>query len=132
MIKTVMNKASEMKTMLGGVALVARAERVIENTTIRRVNEVIIMTIDGAKDKTVISAKTLKMRAVAVPVFMVKNTREKDLQLFTDLAQEKPESIEDASLKTTEVLASRRRCSTILMREPAPKHLLKRQFSPLC
>ena len=63
-----MNKASEMKTMLGGVALVARAERVIENTTIRRVNEVIIMTIDGAKDKTVISAKTLKMRAVAVPV----------------------------------------------------------------
>ena len=32
---------------------------------------------------------------------MVKNTREKDLQLFTDLAQEKPESIEEASLKTT-------------------------------
>jgi flagellar biosynthetic protein FliP len=32
--------------------------------------------------------------------FMVKNTREKDLQLFTDLAQEKPESIEDTSLKT--------------------------------
>ena len=33
--------------------------------------------------------------------FMVKNTREKDLQLFNDLAGEKPEKIEDASLKTT-------------------------------
>ena len=33
--------------------------------------------------------------------FMVKNTREKDLQLFNDLAKEKPEKIEDASLKTT-------------------------------
>lgn len=32
--------------------------------------------------------------------FMVKNTREKDLQLFTELAKEKPESIEETSLKT--------------------------------
>ena len=40
----------------------------MEKTTIRRVNDVIIMTIDGAKDKTVMSANTLNMRAVAVPV----------------------------------------------------------------
>ena len=32
---------------------------------------------------------------------MVKNTREKDLQLFSDLAKEKPESIEKAPLKIT-------------------------------
>ncbi len=33
--------------------------------------------------------------------FMIKNTREKDLQLFNDLAEEKPKKIEEASLKTT-------------------------------
>ena len=43
------------------------------------------------------------MEKAALPLkeFMVKNTREKDLQLFNDLAGEKPEKIEDASLKTT-------------------------------
>ena len=40
----------------------------IENTTINLVKDVIIITIDGAKDKMVINANTLKIRAVAVPV----------------------------------------------------------------
>ena len=63
-----MKRANEISTMLGGVALVAKAERVRENTTISLVKEVIIMTIEGAKDRIVIRAKTLKMRAVAVPL----------------------------------------------------------------
>ena len=54
--------------MFGGVALVAKAERVIEKTMINRVNDVIIITIDGAKERIVMSAKTLNIRAVAVPV----------------------------------------------------------------
>lgn len=63
-----MNNAREIKTMFGGVALVAKADLVIEKTTINLVKDVIIITIDGAKDKTVIKAKTLKILAVAVPV----------------------------------------------------------------
>ena len=43
----------------------------------------------------------LEKAALPLKEFMVKNTREKDLQLFNDLAGEKPEKIEDASLKTT-------------------------------
>ena len=54
--------------MLGGVEFVAKAERVKEKTTINRVKDVIIMTIDGASDKMVIRAKTLKIRADAEPV----------------------------------------------------------------
>jgi hypothetical protein len=64
----VMNKAREIKTMLGGVPFVARAERVIEKTVISLVKDVIIMTIDGARERIVISAKMLKIRAEAVPV----------------------------------------------------------------
>lgn len=41
----------------------------------------------------------LEKAATPLKEFMVKNTREKDLQLFSDLSQEKPESIEDSSLK---------------------------------
>ena len=43
----------------------------------------------------------LEKAAAPLKEFMVKNTREKDLQLFTDLAKEKPEKIEDTSLKVT-------------------------------
>ena len=43
----------------------------------------------------------LEKATLPLKEFMVKNTREKDLQLFNDLAGEKPEKIEDASLKTT-------------------------------
>lgn len=43
----------------------------------------------------------LEKASVPLKEFMVKNTREKDLQLFSNLAQEKPESIEKASLKIT-------------------------------
>ena len=67
-IKMVMNKAKAISTILGGVALVERAERVMEKTTIKRVNDVIIITIDGANDRIVIRANTLKMRAEAEPV----------------------------------------------------------------
>lgn len=70
-----MNKARAMSTMFGGVALVAKAERVIENTIINRVNDVIIITIDGANDNIVISAKTLNIRAVAVPVVTLSKLR---------------------------------------------------------
>ena len=54
--------------MLGGVAFVARAERVIERTTINLVKDVIIITIEGANERIVISARMLKIRAEAVPV----------------------------------------------------------------
>lgn len=43
----------------------------------------------------------LEKAALPLKEFMVKNTREKDLKLFSDLAKEKPEKIEDASLKVT-------------------------------
>lgn len=62
------NKAREIKTMFGGVELVAKALRVMDKTTTTRVNEVIIIKIDGATDKTVIIIITLKMRAVVEPV----------------------------------------------------------------
>lgn len=52
-------------------------------------------------DEKIELTEGLEKAALPLKEFMVKNTREKDLQLFTDLAQEKPESIEDASLKTT-------------------------------
>lgn len=62
------NKASEIKTILGGVELVAKALRVMDKTTTTRVNEVIIIKIEGATDNTVIIIITLKMRAVVDPV----------------------------------------------------------------
>ncbi len=42
----------------------------------------------------------LEKASIPFKEFMVKNTREKDLLLFNDLSQEKPENIKDASLKT--------------------------------
>ncbi len=41
----------------------------------------------------------LEKASVPFKEFMIKNTREKDLLLFQDLSQEKPEKIEDTSLK---------------------------------
>lgn len=52
-------------------------------------------------DEKVELMEGLEKAALPLKEFMVKNTREKDLQLFTDLAKEKPEKIEDASLKAT-------------------------------
>ena len=43
----------------------------------------------------------LEKASLPLKEFMVKNTREKDLQLFSDLAKEKPKEIKDASLKIT-------------------------------
>ncbi len=43
----------------------------------------------------------LEKASLPLKEFMVKNTREKDLQLFSDLAKEKPKEIKDASLKVT-------------------------------
>ncbi len=62
------NKAREIKTMFGGVELVAKALRVMDKTTTTRVKEVIIIKIEGATDSTVIIIITLKMRAVVEPV----------------------------------------------------------------
>ena len=67
-MKIVINKANEIRTIFGGVALVAKADLVMESTTIRRVKDVIIITMDGARDRIVIKAKTLKILAEAVPV----------------------------------------------------------------
>lgn len=52
-------------------------------------------------DEKIEITEGLEKAAQPLKEFMVKNTREKDLQLFTELSNEKPESIEDASLKTT-------------------------------
>ena len=62
------NKARDINTMLGGVELVAKALRVNDKTTTMRVNEVIIIKMDGAIDNTVIIIITLNIRAVAEPV----------------------------------------------------------------
>lgn len=62
------NKANEIKTIFGGVELVANALLVMDKTTTTRVNDVIIINMDGATDKTVIIIITLKMRAVVEPV----------------------------------------------------------------
>ncbi len=43
----------------------------------------------------------LERASAPLKEFMVKNTREKDLQLFSDLAKEKPKSIEKSPLKIT-------------------------------
>ena len=43
----------------------------------------------------------LEKASLPLKEFMVKNTREKDLQLFSDLAKEKPKSIKEAPLKIT-------------------------------
>ena len=67
-MKIVINKANEIRTIFGGVALVAKADLVMESTTIRRVKDVIIITMDGARDRIVTKAKTLKILAEAVPV----------------------------------------------------------------
>lgn len=52
-------------------------------------------------DEKVEIVEGLEKAALPLKEFMVKNTREKDLKLFTDLAKETPEKIEDASLKVT-------------------------------
>ena len=59
---------------------------------------------DGIKpiiDEKVEMVEGLEKASLPLKEFMVKNTREKDLQLFSDLAKEKPEDIKDASLKIT-------------------------------
>ena len=52
-------------------------------------------------DEKIEITEGLEKAATPLKEFMVKNTREKDIQLFSDLAQEKPKSIEEASLKIT-------------------------------
>ena len=43
----------------------------------------------------------LEKASLPLKEFMIKNTREKDLQLFSDIAKEKPEDIKSTSLKIT-------------------------------
>ena len=52
-------------------------------------------------DEKIEIVEGLEKAALPLKEFMVKNTREKDLQLFSDLAKEKPKEIKDASLKIT-------------------------------
>ena len=52
-------------------------------------------------DEKIEITEGLEKAAIPLKEFMIKNTREKDLQLFSDLAKEKPESVEKASLKIT-------------------------------
>jgi len=80
--------------MLGGVALVAKALRVIEKTTTMRVKEVIITKIDGASDKTVIIMMILKIRPVAEPVGV------SDIFKLTDCANAESLNINIVSNKT--------------------------------
>lgn len=52
-------------------------------------------------DEKIEMVEGLEKASIPLKEFMVKNTREKDLQLFSDLAKEKPKEIKDASLKIT-------------------------------
>lgn len=52
-------------------------------------------------DEKVEIVEGLEKASEPLKEFMVKNTREKDLQLFSDLAKEKPKDIKSASLKIT-------------------------------
>jgi hypothetical protein len=53
-MNTDMNKDSPIKIWLDGTACVAKAERIKLKTISNRVKDVIIIRIDGAKDKIVI------------------------------------------------------------------------------
>ena len=66
-IKKVRNSASDTITVLGGVCCMPMAVRKNDRTTTIRVNDVIIINIDGANDKTVISATICTTRPVTVP-----------------------------------------------------------------
>lgn len=52
-------------------------------------------------DEKIEMVEGLEKASLPLKEFMIKNTREKDLQLFSDLAKEKPKDIKDASLKIT-------------------------------
>ena len=52
-------------------------------------------------DEKIEMVEGLEKASIPLKEFMVKNTREKDLQLFSDLAKEKPKDIKEASLKIT-------------------------------
>ena len=56
MTKAVRNKASEIRTALGGVCCRPSAERRKASTTTIRVNEVTITRIEGARLNTVMSS----------------------------------------------------------------------------
>src|SRR3990170_2981295 len=53
MIKKVRNRARPMRIWLGGICWVPRAWRRKENTTTRRVKEVTIIMMAGARERTV-------------------------------------------------------------------------------
>ena len=57
-----------MTTEFGGEVAVPSAVRNSDNTTTMRVNDVIMMRIDGASDSTVKSAISWMMRSFSPPV----------------------------------------------------------------
>ena len=67
MTKAVRNSASEMTTEFGGEVAVPSAVRNSDSTTTMRVNDVIMIRIDGASDSTVISAISWMMRSFSPP-----------------------------------------------------------------
>ena len=68
MMNKLKNKAKDIRTIFGGVELVANALLVMDKTTTKRVNDVIIIKMEGATDKTVMSMITLKILAVVEPL----------------------------------------------------------------
>ena len=67
MTKKVRNRARPTSTWLGGVCWMPSAVRRNDSTTMIRVNEVTMTRIDGARLRTVSSARSWMMRPVVVP-----------------------------------------------------------------
>ncbi len=67
MMNRVRNSARLIITLFGGVCWVPMALRRNDSTTMIRVNEVIITSIDGASEMTVSSASIWMIRAVLLP-----------------------------------------------------------------
>ena len=65
MTMAVRNRASEMITPLGGACCTPRAVRKSDKTTTIRTNEVVMITIEGARLKTVIKAASWTTRSVS-------------------------------------------------------------------
>ena len=66
MIKKVKNKASPIMTWFGGICMVPNALRNSDRTITMRVKEVTIISMAGAKDRTVISRKICRVTVGAI------------------------------------------------------------------
>src|SRR3989339_2168663 len=89
MTKKVRNNASEIITVLGGVCWIPIAVLKKESTTIILVNEVIIIRIEGASDRTVSRATIWTSRPVRVPSSSCPRSRESVWARAGDAIKEK-------------------------------------------